>query len=77
MVDLISDKKSQSNPFFIYLAYQNVLVHVTDWLPTFWGLESLQGRLKQNNPITTKSSMDLISGLQYPRRNSRKGKGFY
>ena len=27
---------------------------MTDWLPTFWGLASLQGRLKPNNPITTK-----------------------
>ena len=32
----------------------HAMVHVTDWLPTFWSLASLQGRLKPNNPIKTK-----------------------
>jgi len=32
----------------------DAMIHVTDWLPTFWSLASLQGKLNPNNPIKTK-----------------------
>ena len=32
----------------------NEMIHVTDWLPTFWRLGSLNGKLKPNHPIVTK-----------------------
>ncbi|KAL5256755.1 hypothetical protein ACHWQZ_G011874 [Mnemiopsis leidyi] len=32
----------------------DAMIHVTDWLPTFWSLASLQGKLSPNNPIKTK-----------------------
>ena len=32
----------------------DAMIHVTDWLPTFWSLASLQGTLKPNHPIKTK-----------------------
>ena len=32
----------------------DALIHVTDWLPTFWSLASLQGQLKPMKPIKTK-----------------------
>lgn len=49
----------QRSPSFIWAPgrlkpYQNnALIHVSDWLPTFWGLASQQGALKPNHPITT------------------------
>ena len=32
----------------------DAMIHVTDWLPTFWSLASLQGKLEPKNPIKTK-----------------------
>lgn len=52
----------------------DALIHVTDWLPTFWNLASLQGKLKPNNPIKTKAldGVDQWASISENKHSARK-----
>ena len=52
----------------------DAMIHVTDWLPTFWNLASLQGKLKPRNPIKTKDldGVDQWSAISENSRSNRE-----